>query len=300
MFKIAYSDNYYFTLPEGHKFPILKYDLLPRQLLYEGTVHASQFFTPDLIDLHRVERVHDKTYVERFTKLQLTPREQRVTGFIHDQALVQRELTLVEGTRKCTHHALRDGIAFNMAGGTHHAYSNRGEGFCMLNDQAIAAQALIDDQLAERILIIDLDVHQGQGTAEIFQDSNSIFTFSMHGKNNYPLRKERSFRDVELEDDCTGNQYLAILARELDDLYQLVNPDFIFFQSGVDVLRTDKLGRLALTIDECKMRDEHVMMWCVDKQLPVVCTMGGGYSPEVKTVVEAHANTYRVANQLFF
>lgn len=300
MFKIAYSDNYYFTLPEGHKFPIQKYDLLPRQLMYEGTVNASQFFDPELIDLSRVERVHDRSYVDQFTQLKLTPREQRVTGFVHDQALVERELTLVEGTRMCAIHALKDGIAFNIAGGTHHAYSNRGEGFCMLNDQAIAAQALIDDQLAGRILIVDLDVHQGQGTAEIFQHSNEIFTFSMHGKNNYPLRKERSYRDIELEDACTGKDYLDILERELDILYLEIRPDFIFFQSGVDVLKTDKLGRLALSIDECKQRDEYVLSWCVDKQLPVVCTMGGGYSPDIKTVVEAHANTYRVASQLFF
>lgn len=300
MFKIAYCDNYYFQLPEGHKFPIQKYDLLPRQLLYEGTVEESQFFVPELAALDRLESVHTSEYIQKFTGLELSPREQRITGFVHNEALVKRELTLVEGTRMCAHHALVDGIAFNIAGGTHHAYSDKGEGFCMLNDQAVAAQSLIDDGIVERILIVDLDVHQGQGTAQIFEDSSSVFTFSMHGKNNYPLRKERSYRDVELDDNCSGDTYLSILKRELDDLKTKVNPEFIFFQCGVDVLATDKLGRLGLTIDECKARDEYVLSWCKGNNLPVVCTMGGGYSPDVKTVVEAHANTYRVASQLFF
>ncbi len=300
MFKIAYSDNYYFPLPTGHKFPIQKYDLLPRQLLYEGTIEEKQLFKPDLCDVKYLQAVHAPEYVANFMQLNLSPREQRITGFLHNKELVERELTLVEGTRKCALYALEDGISFNIAGGTHHAYSNKGEGFCMLNDQAVAAQALIDDQKVERVLIVDLDVHQGQGTAEIFSDSKNVFTFSMHGKNNYPLRKERSFRDVELDDNCNGLTYLTVLEKQLMELKQLVQPEFIFFQSGVDVLKSDKLGRLALSIDECKERDLMVLSFCKEFHIPVVCTMGGGYSPDIKTVVEAHANTYRVASQLFF
>lgn len=206
----------------------------------------------------------------------------------------------MEGTRKCAEFALQtNGVGLNIAGGTHHAFSNRGEGFCMLNDQAIAAQWLLDQQLVQKILIIDLDVHQGNGTAEIFRNESRVFTFSMHGRNNYPLKKEVSDLDVELADATSDALYLFTLQQRLDLILQKFVPDFIFYQSGVDVLQTDKLGKLALTLDGCKKRDEVVFRLAKQLEVPIVCTMGGGYSPEIKTIIEAHANTFRTVFQLF-
>jgi acetoin utilization deacetylase AcuC-like enzyme len=195
--------------------------------------------------------------------------------------------------------ALKHGIAFNIAGGTHHAFTNRGEAFCLLNDQAIGAQYLLDKKLVKKILIVDLDVHQGNGTAEIFQKNTKVFTFSMHGKNNYPFRKEISDLDIAL-DDCTNNQtYLAILNEILPQLIRDVKPDFIFYLAGVDILATDKLGKLGYSIEGCKKRDEIVLSYCKKLEIPVQVSMGGGYSPEIKTILEAHANTFRVARSIF-
>ncbi len=200
----------------------------------------------------------------------------------------------------CAELALKYGAAMNIAGGTHHAYSNRGEGFCLLNDQAIAANWLLKEKLVDRILIIDLDVHQGNGTAELFQDSKNVYTFSMHGKNNYPLKKERSTRDVELPDGTTDQQYLDTLDRQLESILNEFEPNFIFYQSGVDVLATDKLGRLSMSLDGCKLRDETVFNCAKQLQIPIVCSMGGGYSPNIKDILEAHANTFRSIQNFLF
>jgi acetoin utilization deacetylase AcuC-like enzyme len=196
--------------------------------------------------------------------------------------------------------ALQYGIAMNIAGGTHHAYTNRGEGFCMLNDQAIAARYLQEQKLAEKILIIDLDVHQGNGTAEIFEGDDSVFTFSMHGEKNYPFKKEKSDLDIGLPNDTSDEIYLKTLKETLPHLIEKVKPDFVFYLSGVDVLATDKLGKLSLSIEACKERDRFVLQTLKEQQLPLECSMGGGYSQEIKYIVEAHANTYRLAQEIFF
>ncbi len=199
----------------------------------------------------------------------------------------------MEGTRLGAELALSSGAAMNIAGGTHHAFTNRGEGFCLLNDQAIAANWLIQEGKAKKILIIDLDVHQGNGTAEIVKDNPSIFTFSMHGKNNYPLHKEKSDLDVELEDATSDKDFLYHLSKSIDEVINRFLPDFIFYQCGVDVLASDKLGRLGLTLQGCKERDKRVFDLVRQLNVPVVCTMGGGYSKDIKTIIEAHANTFR-------
>lgn len=301
MLKIAFKENYVLDLPAGHRFPMEKYDLLPKQLLFEGLVNEENFFAPDLPqDLKFILTVHDEKYLNDLKNLSLTPREQRKTGFPHSTSLYEREITIMEGTRKCAEYALESGISMNIAGGTHHAYSNKGEGFCLLNDQAVAAQWLLDNKLARKILIVDLDVHQGNGTAEIFQNSSDVFTFSMHGKNNYPLHKEISDLDIELEDNCGDREYLNKLNTILPELIKSQKPDFIFYQSGVDVIATDKLGRLGLSIQGCKERDTFVLESCKQNNIPVVCTMGGGYSPQIKHIIEAHANTFREAQRIYF
>ncbi|MGB0933503.1 MAG: histone deacetylase [Lishizhenia sp.] len=300
MLKIAYDPIYCHPLPDGHRFPMAKYELLPKQLLYEGTVEEENFFTPTFPSKELLLAVHDEDYLDQLINLKLTPREQRKTGFPHSEQLIKREQIIMNGTVQCALYALEFGCSFNIAGGTHHAFTDRGEGFCLLNDQAIAAQYLIDNNLAKNILIIDLDVHQGNGTAEIFTGNNQVFTFSMHGKNNYPLHKEQSDLDVALDDKTEDKEYLSLLATSLNNIISSFTPDFVFYQCGVDIISTDKLGKLAVSISGCKQRDEFVFNFVKQHNLPVVCSMGGGYSPEIKHIIEAHANTYRTAQNLFF
>jgi acetoin utilization deacetylase AcuC-like enzyme len=298
--KVAYNDLYVQPLPENHRFPMEKYDLLVQQLLHEGTIEQDDVFSPQPVDLNLVQRVHDTDYIERLLNLQISPREQRVSGFVHNERLVKRELTIMGGTQECALQAIQCKAAMNIAGGTHHAFTNRGEGFCLLNDQAIAAKWLLDSGRKKQILILDLDVHQGNGTAEIFADTPEVFTFSMHGKNNYPLKKERSDLDIELLDGTDDTSYLYALEAALDEILKKFTPDFIFYQCGVDVVATDKLGRLGLTKNGCKERDKVVFDHVRQLEVPVVATMGGGYSPHIRDIVEAHANTYRTAQEILF
>lgn len=271
-----------------------------QQLLYEGTIQPDQVFSPESIETSQVLRVHGAAYLEQLKKLEIAPRAQRVSGFVHNERLINRELMIMGGTRACAERVLKGGAAMNIAGGTHHAFTNRGEGFCLLNDQAIAAQWLLDETHVEKVLIVDLDVHQGNGTAEIFRNRPEVFTFSMHGGNNYPLKKEISDLDVALQDGCSDAEYHLQLEASLDQILSDFHPDFIFYQCGVDVVATDKLGKLSLTRDGCKRRDEIVFNTVKQLDIPVVCTMGGGYSPHIKDIVEAHANTYRVAQNILF
>ncbi len=293
--KVAFRQEYVQALPDGHRFPMEKYDLLPKQLLHEGAINHLDLISPEEIETELILAAHDLKYVDRLVNLQLSEREQKVSGFPHNKALIKRELMIMEGTRMCAEIAMKEKVAMNIAGGTHHAYSNRGEGFCLLNDQAIAAKWLLNKAFAEKILIIDLDVHQGNGTASIFSKSSQVFTFSMHGKNNYPLKKELSNLDVELLDGVKDEEYLFLLEKSLDKICKDFIPDFIFYQSGVDVIETHKLGRLALTLDGCRKRDRKVFETVRQLNVPVVCSMGGGYSPQIKHIIEAHANTFREA-----
>ncbi|MGL2962763.1 histone deacetylase family protein [Flavobacterium sp. RSB2_4_14] len=299
MLKIAYHPIYKHPLPEGHRFPMMKYELLPQQLVHEGTVQKEAFFEPTLPNLDLILAVHKKEYVDDLLQLTLEPKEARKIGFPLSKELVERELRIANGTILGSEFALQNGISFNIAGGTHHAYTNRGEAFCLLNDQAIAAQYLLDTYRFKKILIVDLDVHQGNGTAEIFQNISTVFTFSVHGKSNYPFKKEISDLDIALEDNTTDLDYLNCINYHLPKLIDKVKPDFIFYLAGVDILETDKLGKLSCTIDGCKKRDEIVLSLCYKNQIPVQVSMGGGYSPNIKTIIEAHANTYRMANSIF-
>ena len=300
MLPIAFHPIYKHPLPDGHRFPMLKYELLPQQLLHEGIVTESDFFAPEIIDLKYVLAVHDKVYVNDLLNLTLDPKAARKIGFPLSAELVERELRIANGTVLGCEKAFETGVAFNIAGGTHHAFSNRGEAFCMLNDQAIAAKYLLDKKLASKILIIDLDVHQGNGTAEVFQNKPNVFTFSVHGKTNYPFKKETSDLDIPLADNTSDDEYLKVISEFVPKLIEQEKPDFIFYLSGVDILESDKLGKLSCTIEGCKKRDEIVFSNCHKFQIPMQVSMGGGYSPEIKTIIEAHANTYRVASELYF
>lgn len=299
MLPIAYHPIYKHPLPEGHRFPMIKYELLPQQLLHEGTAIASDFYEPGLPDMKHILAVHNKEYVDHLLNLTLDPRAIRKIGFPLSAELVERELRIAQGTIWGVHQALQCGIAFNIAGGTHHAYSNRGEAFCLLNDQAIGAEYLINNKLAKKVLIVDLDVHQGNGTAEIFTNNNDVFTFSMHGKSNYPFKKEVSDLDIALPDNTGDDNYLSILRETLPKLIEQQKPDFIFYLSGVDILASDKLGKLGCSLNGCKERDAFVLSLCKKLEIPVQCSMGGGYSPDIKVIIEAHANTYRIAKNLY-
>ena len=241
MLKIAFHPIYVLPLPKGHRFPMEKYELVPQQLLHEGTCTEENFFEPVFPNEADILAVHDKDYVDSLKNETLSYREARKIGLPLSKKLVEREFLISSGTMMAAEYALKNGIAMNIAGGTHHAYTNQGEGFCMFNDQAVAAKWLQKKKLAQKILIVDLDVHQGNGTAEIFQNDASVFTFSMHGKNNYPFKKEKSDLDIELENNTGDEEYLKILKENLPRLIEQQEPDFIFYLSGVDILATDKL-----------------------------------------------------------
>ena len=299
MIPVAFDPIYILPLPENHRFPMEKYELLHRQLIHEGTCEPEDFFSPTKIDNDSVMAIHQKVYVERLKGLKLNKAEIRKIGFPISQQLIDREFIIAGGTLSGSLKALEYGIAFNIAGGTHHAFSSHGEAFCLLNDQAIAAQYLLEKELVKKILIIDLDVHQGNGTAEIFQKEDRVFTFSMHGKKNYPFKKEQSDLDIALEDKTNDKIYIEILREALPKLLKSVKPDFIFYLSGVDVLESDRLGRLGISIKGCEARDQMVLKCCHDENIPVQCSMGGGYSKDIKIIIEAHANTYRVAQKIY-
>lgn len=300
MLKIAWRKEYAHPLPKNHRFPMEKYELLPEQLLYEGTVSESNFFSPELLSEEDILAIHKEEYWQKLKDLTLSRKEERRTGFPLSAALVERERIINQGTIDAANFALQYGVSMNIAGGTHHAFTDRGEGFCLLNDIAIAAHYLLKNNKVKKILVVDLDVHQGNGTAEIFQHNSDVFTFSMHGKGNYPMHKETSDLDIELEDKTDDKTYLKILREILPRLIDEQQPDFIFFQSGVDVLVTDKLGRLGMTIDGCKERDRIVFEHCYKNEIPVVASMGGGYSEKIAHIIEAHANTYRLAQDIYF
>lgn len=302
MLKIAFDDIYKHPLPEGHRFPMEKYDLLPKQLVYEGTCEEHHFFKPEICRENEkyIFLAHDKHYVEKLYQCDIEPRKARKIGFPLSPALVKRERIITNGTIKACDYALKNGIAMNIAGGTHHAYRHRGEAFCMLNDQAIGAHYLLKNKWAKSILIVDLDVHQGNGTADIFQENDSVFTFSIHGKNNYPFKKEISDLDIELDDNTGDDEYLSVLHQNLPKLIDQTKPDFIFYLSGVDIVSTDKLGKLGCTVNGCKSRDEYVLNTCYTKGIPAEVSMGGGYSKDIKIIIEAHANTFRLAQDIYF
>ena len=297
---IAFDPIYAHPLPEGHRFPMQKYELIPEQLIYEGTLTEANFFAPTSVDLKYVLMAHEASYVKNLLELKMDAKMIRRIGFPLSKNLVERELIITQGTIECCHFALKEGVSMNVAGGTHHAYRDKGEGFCLLNDVAVASYYLLENALASKIMVIDLDVHQGNGTASIFEEENRVFTFSMHGAENYPLKKEKSDYDIALPTYSEDSTYLSALYQTLPMLMEAVEPDFLFFISGVDILKTDKLGKLSCSMEACKERDEFVFSQAKKNKLPIVVTMGGGYSPQLRTIVDAHCNTIRAGKNAFF
>lgn len=297
--RIAFDPIYAHPLPEGHRFPMLKYELIPQQLLYEGLITEDSLFSLKPCPEQIVLLTHTKEYVDKLKNQTLSAKEQRHIGFPQSPELTKREFIITQGTIDCCAYAMENGVALNVAGGTHHAFADRGEGFCLLNDFAVAATHLLQQNLAQKILIIDLDVHQGNGTAKLFEGNDAVFTFSMHGKNNYPFHKEKSDLDVELPDGINAEVYLSLLRQHLPKVLSSFKPDFAFYLSGVDVLETDKFGKLKLTMEGCKERDRFVFELLKEAHIPCAVSMGGGYSPLVKTIVEAHCNTFHMAKEVY-
>jgi acetoin utilization deacetylase AcuC-like enzyme len=299
LLKIAFHNAYIHPVKDGHRFPMSKYELIPLQLLHEGLVSEANFFEPQLVSREIACLAHDARYVSHLWDLTLNAKMIRRIGFPLSESLIDRERYILDGTIQAAVFAQQYGVAFNIAGGTHHAGYDYGEGFCLLNDQAVAAAYLLERGSVRKVLIIDLDVHQGNGTAHIFRDNTSVFTFSMHGEKNFPFVKERSDWDIPLRDGLTDSEYLAILHDALPRLFEEVQPDFVFYQAGVDVLETDKLGKLNLSASACKQRDTMVLRACHDRQVPLQISMGGGYSAQIKDIVNAHVETYREAIDIY-
>ncbi|MFN0124262.1 MAG: histone deacetylase [Blastocatellia bacterium] len=272
-----------------------KYRMARDQLLTEGSITHWHLVDPGLVDDGDVLLVHLPDYWNRVKSGALTAQEIRRIGFPWSEALVFRARAAAQGTLTAARHALRDGIAANLAGGTHHAFPDHGEGYCILNDIAISIRVLLRDRRIDRAAVIDCDVHQGNGTAAIFRDDPRVFTFSMHARKNFPLRKEISHLDVELNDGTDDAEYLALLARHVPDIIHQTKPDIVFYQAGVDPHERDRLGKLKLTHEGLRMRDQFVISACRRAGVPVVTTMGGGYGKDIGDTVAAHCNTIRVA-----
>lgn len=298
IFRLFYSPYYYADIGEGHVFPIKKFELVRDKLLGEGTLKSEEIFEPEPASLADVLLVHTKDYVFRLIDGTLTAKEIRRLGLPWSKSLVKRSFLAVSGTINAAKHALDAGIASNLAGGTHHAFPDRGEGFCVLNDVAIAIRVLQKENLAKRFLIVDCDVHQGNGTAFIFKNEPEVFTFSMHGAKNYPLFKEISNLDIELPDKTSDTEYLETLEQALPRVF-LHDPDIIFYLGGADPFEKDKLGRLNLTMEGLMKRDEMVLRFAKERRAPVVTTMSGGYALDINDTVEIHCNTIRAVKKVF-
>ena len=300
MLKIAYSEVFRYVVPERHRFPMQKYTMIPERLLREGTITPDNFFAPKRLTEAEILTTHTEEYWYKLKTQTLTRKEARPIGFEMTEALVDRGRHIAHATYECALYAQQYGVAMNVAGGTHHAFAGHGEGFCVFNDVCIASNLLLNRGQASKILVVDLDVHQGNGNASIMADEPRVFIFSMHGAKNYPFRKQISDLDIELDNDTGDEEYLRVLKDTLPRLLDEVAPDMIFYQSAVDVLATDKLGKLALTQAGCEARDEYVLQQAKDADIPVAIVMGGGYSEDIEDVVEAHCNTFRVAQRLYF
>ncbi|HVG20657.1 MAG TPA: histone deacetylase [Blastocatellia bacterium] len=294
-----YSDRYVIALPEGHRFPIIKYAMIRHRLGAEKTLAPSQVAEPPPAARDEILLVHTADYYDRLEAGRLTERELRRLGLPWSEALVGRSRISVAGTVCAARAALLDGVGANIGGGTHHAFAGHGEGFCVLNDIAVAIRALRAEGLIRRAAVVDCDVHQGNGTAAIFASDPEVFTLSLHGEKNYPLLKQQSTVDVPLADRTGDEEYLGLLSHHLAVVLDRFRPDVVFYQSGVDPYRDDRLGRLALTFDGLKRRDLMVFQQCRSRSVPCVITLGGGYARQVADTVEAHCNTMRAARAVY-
>ena len=290
-----YTDHFVLPLPDGHTFPMAKYSRLRELVLAEGIVAPGDLRVPEAAAREQLELVHDARYVAAVLDGTLEAREQRRIGFPWSPEMAERARRSVGATIAAARQALTDGISANLAGGTHHGFPDHGEGYCVFNDVAVASRVMQRDRGVARILVVDLDVHQGNGTAAAFADDPTVFTFSMHAAGNFPFRKERSDLDVELPDGTGDDDYLAALDRALGEAVNRGRPELLFYVAGADPYEGDRLGKLKLTIDGLRARDRRVFDAAATVGVPVVVTMAGGYCADVETIARIHANTLREA-----
>ncbi len=297
--RVFHSDHHVVPLPPGHRFPMGKYRLLREALLASDVLRPGDLVRAEPVPLEALLRVHTARWVSAVVDGGLTEAEERRLGFPWSRELVVRSRAAVGGTCAAAARALLDGIGGNLAGGTHHAFPDHGEGYCVFNDIAVSIRALQAERSIRRALVVDLDVHQGNGTAAVFQDDPDVFTFSMHGERNFPFRKQRSSLDVGLPDGAGDDVFLDVLARHLPRVVEASRPDIVYYQAGVDPLAEDTLGRLSLTHDGLEARDALVLDTAWRLGLPVVVTLGGGYARPLEASVRAHMGTYRVARRVW-
>jgi acetoin utilization deacetylase AcuC-like enzyme len=296
---IIYHPDYIAPLPPGHRFPMSKFQQLYELLLGDRVAHPEQFHKPELPSSEVIELVHTHEYVQAYCQGTLEPKAQRRIGLPWSPALAKRTCIAVGGTILTAKLAINHGLACNTAGGTHHAFPNYGSGFCIFNDLAIATRILQQLGIAKKILIVDLDVHQGDGTAFIFKNDESVFTFSMHCQENFPGKKQNSDLDVPLATGMEDDIYLQTLANYLPDLLSQIKPDIVFYDAGVDTHLDDKLGKLALTDTGIFKREMQVLTTCVNAGYPVACVIGGGYADDMKSLVWRHSLLHRAATQIY-
>lgn len=296
---IVYHPDYVTPLPPGHRFPMSKFGKIYEILLQDGIINLDQVHQPDIIPQQWIEQVHHADYVRAYIEGTLDLKAQRRIGLPWSAALVKRTWTAISGTLRTAQLALQNGLACNTAGGTHHAFPDYGSGFCIFNDLAIATRTLQRDGLAQKILIVDLDVHQGDGTAVIFQGDHTVFTFSMHCQINFPFRKQQSDLDVPLAEGLGDEAYLGLLADYLPDLLTQVQPDLVIYDAGVDPHQNDRLGKLSLTDRGIFERDKWVLQTCVSRGYPVATVVGGGYSTDIVELARRHALLHRAATEVY-
>ena len=293
--KVSHHPDYYLPLPEGHPFPMVKYTLVYDRLRETGLLPAANIMLPEEATRADLERVHEKDYLDRLFGEGLSVTEQRAIGVPWSPRLLRRSRLAVQGTILAAEAALEQGRGGNLAGGTHHAFADHGEGFCVLNDIAVAIRRLQHEKRTERALVIDLDVHQGNGTAAIFEGDDSVFTFSMHGERNYPSRKMRSTLDIGLPDGIDDEAYLSTLEINLPKLIENFSPDVVFYLAGVDVAAGDRYGRFNLSDDGIRARDRCVLEWTRRHGLPLAITLAGGYSPNPVRTAMLHTIVFEEA-----
>ncbi|UYZ71142.1 histone deacetylase [Moraxella bovis] len=298
-FKIADCPEFYLPLPDGHRFPMAKYELLPKKLIADGIATPEQFFTPRMATVDEILTTHTADYWHALDTLTLPPKECRKIGLPMSKALIDRERLVVGATIECAKFALTDGISLPTSGGTHHAFADSGEGFCILNDICVASNVLLKEGLAKRILILDLDVHQGNGNASLMANNANVFVMSMHGEKNYPYHKPKSDLDIGLADGVGDDEYLSLLKYHLPQVLDDFKPDFVFYQAGVDVLADDRLGRINLTMNGLYERERYVIETLFNSRLPTVVTMGGGYAPDIGVIVQGHSVVFGVVGEIF-
>lgn len=296
--RVSFHPDYRVDLPATHPYPMGKYPLLYERLLAGGLLQPTEVMTPAEVSRTELERVHDPEYLDRIAASALSPAEVRRLGVPLTPRLWRRSRLVVQGTCLAVRAALEDGIAANLAGGTHHAFPGHGEGFCVLNDVAVALRMLQAEHRIRRALIVDLDVHQGNGTATIFAGDTNVYTLSLHGERNYPANKARSTRDVGLPDGTDDDAYLAALAPALDLALEAADPELVVFLAGVDVLAGDRYGRLSLTEAGLRRRERHVLETVAAADRPLAIVLGGGYAPSTLRTVELHAIVFEEAARI--